>query len=41
MITITPEAAEQLKGFLAEQGTPEGALRVLSRRVVAPDFSTG
>ncbi len=28
MITITPEAAEQLKGFLVEQGTPEGALRV-------------
>src|SRR5215216_7189943 len=37
MITITPEAAEQLKGFLAEQGTPEGALRVF----VAPGGCSG
>jgi iron-sulfur cluster assembly protein len=28
MITMTPEAAEQLKVFLDEQGTPEHALRV-------------
>ena len=37
MITITPEAAEQLKGFLAEQGTPDGALRVF----VAPGGCSG
>jgi iron-sulfur cluster assembly protein len=28
MITITPEAAQQLKVFLAEQGTPDAGLRV-------------
>ncbi len=37
MITITPEAAEQLKGFLSEQGTPDGALRVF----VAPGGCSG
>ncbi len=37
MISITPEAAEQLKGFLAEQGTPDGALRVF----VAPGGCSG
>jgi iron-sulfur cluster assembly protein len=37
MITITSEAAEQLKGFLAEQGTPEAALRVF----VAPGGCSG
>ena len=37
MITITPEAVEQLKDFLAEQGTPEGALRVF----VAPGGCSG
>src|SRR5262249_1018223 len=28
LITITPDAVSQLKRFLDEQGTPEGALRV-------------
>ncbi|MDQ3226595.1 MAG: iron-sulfur cluster assembly accessory protein [Chloroflexota bacterium] len=37
MITITSEAVEQLKGFLVEQGTPEGALRVF----VAPGGCSG
>ena len=37
MISITQEAAEQLKGFLAEQGTPDGALRVF----VAPGGCSG
>jgi iron-sulfur cluster assembly protein len=37
MITITPEAVEQLKDFLTEQGTPEGALRVF----VAPGGCSG
>src|SRR5688500_10330865 len=37
MITITPEAAEQLKGFLAAPGTPDGALRVF----VAPGGCSG
>jgi iron-sulfur cluster assembly protein len=37
MITITPEAVSQLKGFLADQGTPEAALRVF----VAPGGCSG
>ena len=37
MITITPAAVEQLKGFLTEQGTPDGALRVF----VAPGGCSG
>ena len=37
MITITPEAVSQLKGFLTEQGTPEAALRVF----VAPGGCSG
>src|ERR671918_1675747 len=37
MITMTPEAVTQLKSFLAEQGTPEHALRVF----VAPGGCSG
>ena len=37
MITITPEAVEQLKGFLVDQGTPEAGLRVF----VAPGGCSG
>ena len=37
MITITPEAAKQLKGFIADQGTPEAGLRVF----VAPGGCSG
>ncbi len=37
MITITPEAVQQLKGFLSEQGTPEAGLRVF----VAPGGCSG
>jgi iron-sulfur cluster assembly protein len=37
MITITPEAAERLKDFLVEQGTPESGLRVF----VAPGGCSG
>ena len=37
MISITPEAAEQLKGFLTEQGTPAAGLRVF----VAPGGCSG
>ena len=37
MISITSEAAEQLKGFLDEQGTPEAGLRVF----VAPGGCSG
>ncbi len=37
MITITPEAAGQLKSFLSEQGTPDHALRVF----VAPGGCSG
>ena len=37
MITITPEAATQLKSFLTDQGTPEHALRVF----VAPGGCSG
>ena len=37
MITITPEAADQLKSFLADQGTPDHALRVF----VAPGGCSG
>jgi iron-sulfur cluster assembly protein len=37
MITITPEAATQLKSFLSEQGTPEHGLRVF----VAPGGCSG
>ena len=37
MISITPEAVSQLKGFLSEQGTPEAALRVF----VAPGGCSG
>src|SRR6187401_2983808 len=37
MITMTNEAVDQLKGFLADQGTPEHALRVF----VAPGGCSG
>lgn len=37
MITMTPEAVTQLKSFLGEQGTPDGALRVF----VAPGGCSG
>jgi len=37
MMTITPAAAEQLKGFLADQGSPEAGLRVF----VAPGGCSG
>ncbi|HEX5166591.1 MAG TPA: iron-sulfur cluster insertion protein ErpA [Thermomicrobiales bacterium] len=37
MITITHEAVDQLKDFLADQGTPEHALRVF----VAPGGCSG
>jgi iron-sulfur cluster assembly protein len=37
MITITPEAVQQLKGFLVEQGSPEAGLRVF----VAPGGCSG
>jgi iron-sulfur cluster assembly protein len=37
MITITNEAVDQLKDFLAEQGTPDHALRVF----VAPGGCSG
>ena len=37
MITITPGAVAQLKDFLADQGTPEAALRVF----VAPGGCSG
>ena len=37
MLTITPEAVDQLKRFLAEQGTPEAGLRVF----VAPGGCSG
>lgn len=37
MITMTPGAVDQLKGFLAEQGTPDHALRVF----VAPGGCSG
>ncbi len=37
MITISSEAAEQLKGFLTDQGTPEAGLRVF----VAPGGCSG
>lgn len=37
MITITDEAVEQLKSFLADQGTPDHALRVF----VAPGGCSG
>jgi iron-sulfur cluster assembly protein len=37
MITITPEAVDQLKSFLSEQGTPDHALRVF----VAPGGCSG
>lgn len=37
MLTITPEAVTQLKTFLADQGTPEHALRVF----VAPGGCSG
>ena len=37
MITITPEAATQLREFLADQGTPDAALRVF----VAPGGCSG
>ena len=37
LITITPEAVAQLKKFLAEQGTPDHALRVF----VAPGGCSG
>jgi iron-sulfur cluster assembly protein len=37
MLTITPAAADQLKSFLAEQGTPDHALRVF----VAPGGCSG
>ncbi len=37
MITITPDAVQQLKSFLAEQGTPEAGLRVF----VAPGGCSG
>jgi iron-sulfur cluster assembly protein len=37
MLTMTPEAVAQLKSFLNEQGTPEGALRVF----VAPGGCSG
>jgi iron-sulfur cluster assembly protein len=36
-LTMTPEAVTQLKTFLADQGTPEGALRVF----VAPGGCSG
>ncbi|MDP9364951.1 MAG: iron-sulfur cluster insertion protein ErpA [Chloroflexota bacterium] len=36
-ITISPEAVKQLKGFLADQGTPEAGLRVF----VAPGGCSG
>jgi iron-sulfur cluster assembly protein len=36
-ITMTPEAVTQLKGFLAEQGTPDHGLRVF----VAPGGCSG
>lgn len=37
MITMTPDAVTQLKGFLVEQGTPDHALRVF----VAPGGCSG
>jgi len=37
LLSITPEAVSQLKGFLAEQGTPEAGLRVF----VAPGGCSG
>lgn len=37
LITMTPEAVTQLKGFLADQGTPDHALRVF----VAPGGCSG
>jgi iron-sulfur cluster assembly protein len=37
MLTMTPEAVAQLKNFLAEQGTPDHALRVF----VAPGGCSG
>lgn len=37
VLSITPEAVNQLKSFLSEQGTPEGALRVF----VAPGGCSG
>jgi len=37
MLTITPAAADQLKTFLSEQGTPDHALRVF----VAPGGCSG
>ncbi len=37
LLTITPDAADQLKSFLTEQGTPAGALRVF----VAPGGCSG
>jgi iron-sulfur cluster assembly protein len=37
MITMTPEAVTQLKDFLADQGTPDHALRVF----VAPGGCSG
>src|SRR4051812_9834096 len=37
ILTITPEAVAQLKTFLDDQGTPEGALRVF----VAPGGCSG
>jgi iron-sulfur cluster assembly protein len=37
MITISPDAVQQLKGFLAEQGTPGAGLRVF----VAPGGCSG
>ncbi|MCC6790339.1 MAG: iron-sulfur cluster assembly accessory protein, partial [Thermomicrobiales bacterium] len=37
MLTVTPEAVTQLKNFLADQGTPDHALRVF----VAPGGCSG
>ena len=37
MLSMTPEAVAQLKSFLDDQGTPEGALRVF----VAPGCCSG
>lgn len=37
LISMTPEAIDQLKGFLSEQGTPDHALRVF----VAPGGCSG
>ena len=37
MITITPDAVQQLKSFLVDQGTPEAGLRVF----VAPGGCSG